>query len=48
MFGMPGCVDLASTAEQAAMGMGMGMGIQLPAPRACDDADTGSARDTGI
>lgn len=36
MFGMPGCVDLASAAERAKT-MGGGM-IMFPEPRACGDA----------
>jgi hypothetical protein len=46
MFGMPGCVDLASAAKQAAS-MGMSGGVQLPAPRACDDTDAGAESDAG-
>jgi hypothetical protein len=49
MFGMPGCIDLATAATQAAS-MGMGMGGPLPAPRGCADtgADAGSANDAGL
>jgi hypothetical protein len=43
MFGMPGCVDLATAAKQA---MSMGGGADLPAARACDGAD-GGAEDAG-
>jgi hypothetical protein len=48
MFGMPGCIDLATAAERAAM-MGMGAGIGVPAPQACGaDADAGMEDDAGI
>ena len=47
MFGMPGCVDLATAGEQAEM-MGGGMGITLPEPQACtDDTDAGADDDAG-
>jgi hypothetical protein len=45
MFGMPGCVDLATAGEQAQM---MG-GITLPEPQACtDDTDGGTDDDAGL
>jgi hypothetical protein len=46
MFGMPGCIDLASASQQAA-GMGMAAGITLPAPQACG-ADIDAGADSGI
>ena len=44
MFGMPGCMDLATASQQAEM---MGAGITLPAPRPCSDAD-GGVGDAGL
>jgi hypothetical protein len=47
MFGRPGCVDLATAAEQAEM-MGGGSGVELPEPRSCSgDTDAGSDDDAG-
>jgi len=46
MFGMPGCVDLATAAARAEM-MGMGAGIELPEPRACEDAADAGTEDAG-
>jgi hypothetical protein len=46
MFGMGGCVDLKSAADQAAsMGGGMGFTIMFPSPRSCSGGggDAGAA-----
>ena len=39
MFSMPGCIDLETAAEQAAM---MGMSVDIPSPQSCGDADAGT------